>query len=162
MARSRSEVVPKNNQFGGGKGCRPAHMLIETTQYITSSLEDNRAAVIATSMDYSKAFNRLNHSSCLESFKKKGAATKTTNLLASFLKGRTMSVKVGEHFSVPRSVLARALQGSVLGAYLFNIGIDNIMYGCKYPPEPAVNKPVEHLVNRTDCSATNHLQLASP
>ena len=49
LAWARMEVTPKDNQFGGEKGCGPAHLLIEATQYVTSSLEDHRAAVIAIS-----------------------------------------------------------------------------------------------------------------
>ena len=110
-------------------------MLIETTQYVTSALEDNRAAVKATSMDYSKAFNRLNHLSCIGSFMDKGASGHVLKLIAGFLIGLTMVVKVGATRSHPRSVTTGALQGSVLGAYLFNIGIDSIEVGCNFPGE---------------------------
>ena len=153
LSWSREEITPKRNQFGGEKGCGPAHLLIETTNYITESLEDNRAAVVATSMDYSKAFNRLNHQSCIESFIRKGASTKIVRILSSFLMGRTMSVRLGSIRSHPRNVTTGAPQGSVLGAYLFNVGIDTIEDGCQYPGTRL--DTVEHLVHRSDCPAVS-------
>ena len=148
---SRKEVQPKTNQFGGEKGCGPAHLLIEATDYITESLEENRAAVVATSMDYSKAFNRLNHESCIQAFKLKGASPKILRILSSFLTGRTMCVRLRDVHSEPKKITTGAPQGSVLGAYLFNVGIDTIEDGCVYPTEG--NETIEHLVHKEDCPA---------
>ena len=59
----------------------------------------------------------------MEAFARKGASSDVIALLACFLSGRTVRVKVGEARSNPRSVNAGAPQGSVLNSYLFNIGI---------------------------------------
>ena len=99
---------------------------------ITKALEDNRSAVVLTSVDFSKAFNRLEHGSCLRAFTKKGASTQVIKLLAGFMCGRMMTVKVGTKRSVPRPVNAGAPQGSVLGCYLFNVGVDDIEEDCPY------------------------------
>ena len=93
---------------------------------ITDHLEDSRASVVLTSIDYSKAFNRLEHQACLEAFARKGASNQLIRILASFLKGRTMSVKIENEKSAPRPVNAGAPQGSVLGTYVFNIGTDDL------------------------------------
>ena len=111
----REEVQLLPNQYGGQPGCGPAHFLIEMNDYISTALEDNRAAVIMTSMDFSKAFNRLNHTTCLDEFRKKGASTDLIEIVACFLRGRKMKVKVGEHFSTARNINVGAPQGSVLG-----------------------------------------------
>ena len=84
---------------------------------LTDHLEDARAAVILTSIDYSKAFNRLEYLECLKSFAQAGASNQLLRLLASFLKGRKMTVRVGQQNSILRPVNAGAPQGSVPVSY---------------------------------------------
>ena len=137
-------MTPKANQYGGEPGCSTGHFAVSLMDYVTSALEDNRAAVILTSVDFSKAFNRLEHGACLNTFKEKGASTQVMQLLASFMAGRSMSVRIGQARSTPRAVNAGAPQGSVLGCYLFHIGIDNIEEGCQKhvtPPSPVETQP---------------------
>ena len=123
---ARQQVLPKLNQYGGEKGCSTEHFLIDIWDQITDSLEDQRAAAVLTDIDYSKAFNRLEHSAVLEQFKQAGASTEILALLASFLIGRRMTVKTGSAWSEPRTVNAGAPQGSVLGTYIFNIDTDKL------------------------------------
>ena len=129
LAYARQQTVPKTNQFGGEKGCSTDHFLAEVWDQVTEHLEDSRAAAILTSIDYSKAFNRLEHWACLESFAAKGASNQLLKLLASFLMGRSMSVRVDGSRSSRRPVNAGAPQGSVLGTYIFNIGTDTLEDG---------------------------------
>ena len=53
----QAEVKLKKNQFGGVKGCSTAHFLISVMNEVARGLEDDRAAVLLTSIDYAKAFN---------------------------------------------------------------------------------------------------------
>ena len=68
-----SQVAVWSNQFGGAKGSRTEHYLIELCQKVLENLEDPRAGVLLTSIDYSKAFNRLDFASCLIALRDKGA-----------------------------------------------------------------------------------------
>ena len=129
LGYAKKQVRPKTNQFGGEKNCSTNHFLAEVWDKLTDHLEDSRAAVVLTSIDYSKAFNRLNHLTCLQSFAKAGASNQLLRLLASFLKGRTMTVRVNDQNSKPRYVNAGAPQGSVLGTYVFNVGTDALEEG---------------------------------
>lgn len=48
------------NQFAGVEGCSSEHYLALLWQKVLENLEDKRAASLLTTVDYSKAFNRLN------------------------------------------------------------------------------------------------------
>ena len=104
-------------------------MLVEVLSDITTGMEDNRAGVVLSAIDFSKAFNRLDHSKCLAAFAKKGASTQILKLLATFLLGRRMAVRLEGEISDSLPINAGAPQGSVLGCYLFNIGVDDLEEG---------------------------------
>ena len=88
---AKKQVKPKTNQFGGEKSCSTNHFLAEVWDQLSEHLEGSRAAVVHTSIDYSKAFNRLDHLACLNSFAVAGASTQLIKLLAAFLSGRKMN-----------------------------------------------------------------------
>ena len=131
---ARQQVTPKPNQYGGERGCATDHFLVEIWDKVTDHLEDSRACSVLTAIDYSKAFNRLEHGACLRSFSELGASSQVLQLLGSFLLGRKMTVKVNQQYSSPRDVNAGAPQGSVLGTYVFNIGTDRLEEGLDLPP----------------------------
>lgn len=79
----REEVRPKANQYGSEKGASAAQLLVEVLHDITEALEDNRAAVVLSAIDFSKAFNRLDHDKCLECFVAKGASNQILGLTCS-------------------------------------------------------------------------------
>ena len=120
-----SEVTIRTNQYGGIKGSGAEHFLLQLWQQVLENVEDPRAASFLTSIDYSKAFNRLDYKACLTALKSKGASTETLRIIASFLTDRKMTVKVGNVFSTLRNVDGGAPQGSLLGVSLFNAYIDN-------------------------------------
>ena len=119
------EITLRNNQFGGVKGSGAEHFLVQLWQQTLENLEDPRAASVLTSLDYSKAFNRLNYAECLKALKSKGASTESLRLVGTFLTDRKMTVKVGGAYSKLRNVDGGSPQGSLLGVTLFNAYIDN-------------------------------------
>ena len=118
------QVKLRSNQFGGVKGSGAEHYLVQLWQRILENLEDPRAASLVTSIDYSKAFNRMDFPHCLETLANKGLCLELLKIIASFLSGREMQVKIGSSLSRPRAVLGGVPQGSILGVFLFNCAID--------------------------------------
>ena len=158
------QVGMRENQMGGMKGAGSEHYLVQLWQNVLENLEDPRAASLLTSIDYAKAFNRLDFSQCLGALADKGASNEIISLVASFLTSRTMAVKVGQALSNPRVVLGGVPQGSILGVFLFNVTIDSFEAASKdvakyrsiggsntsaFPPhDPALDVPVVKPYNR--------------
>ena len=116
----QEETTMKNNQYGGIKGCSTTHLVVEVLQEICENAEDYRSATVICAIDYSKAFNRMSFQHCLDALRKKNASTPILRLIATFLSNRTMTVKVGQHWSEPLPVNGGCPQGSILGVSLFN------------------------------------------
>ena len=93
---------------------------------ILENLEDNRACTNLLSIDFEKAFNRMDHRICVEELRKKGASSGLIAMISSFLHGRSKTVKIGEAQSHPRPVPGGSPQGSILANYLFCITTDNL------------------------------------
>ena len=123
---TQEEVTTRVNQFGGVKGSSTEHYLLDAWEEILSGLEDHRAGIVLTSLDFSKGFNRVSHQYCLRAFADHGASSQIIRLLATFLSGRTMTVRVNESFSPVLPVSGGCPQGSLLGVFLFNVSTDNI------------------------------------
>ena len=148
------EVSCKFNQFGGVKKCSGTHMLIQIWQKILANLKDRRAGTVLTSIDYAKAFNRLSYQHCLKAFAKQGASTAVLRLIATFLTGRSMSVRVSSTWSSLRMVSGGCPQGSILGVLLFNLTTDDLEEGSDYvepayrpdlqPPVGLAKSDIEH------------------
>ena len=86
----QEEVKLKDNQYGGVRGCSTAHLLVDVWDQVARGLEDDRAAVVLTYIDYAKAFNRLLFQHCLGAFTRLGASTPVIGLLVTFLSNRVM------------------------------------------------------------------------
>ena len=127
----KGEVKLRPNQYGGVKGMGTEHVLVQLWQEVLENLEDYRAGTTITSVDYSKAFNRMSFQECLKALAKKGASTQVVlRLVATFLSNRSMTVKIGDTHSTPRNITGGCPQGSILGVFLFNAMIDDLEEGC--------------------------------
>ena len=72
-------------------------------------------------MDLSKAFERLNYKLLIAKLGAYGFDTKALYYIKSYLDNR---VRVNSNFSSWQEIIARVLQGSILGPLLFNIFVN--------------------------------------
>ena len=166
LRTARGFIKLRGNQYGGEPGVSMTHMLVDIWSKITEDLEDNRAVSTVTAIDYSKAFNHLQHLPCLQAMARMNAPTELIALVAWFLHGRRMTVRLGAVQSVLLPVNAGAPQGSVLESLLFNIGTDDL--DTVFDPSSALAPRDPE--TQPDCSSAtsspapnrNHLLLFNP
>ena len=82
----QSEVSLSEAQYGGIKGCGTDHFLAEMWNSIVENLEGEQNAINLMSVDFSKAFNRMDHQACVQALALKGASNQSLNMIAAFLK----------------------------------------------------------------------------
>ena len=132
FARINREVKLSTNQYGGQKGCGVDHMLVDMWETILNDLDRGSAASCLISLDFEKAFNRLDHDACIRSLIDHGASPLSVELIRAFLTNRKMQVRVDDVLSAPRAVNGGSPQGSILGNLLFTITTDKISDDISY------------------------------
>ena len=120
----RRDVKLQSTQFGGIKGLGVDHFLVETWDEILRAVDRGGLAINLMSIDFQKAFNTMDHSTCLERLRVKGAHPHLIRLTAAFLYNRTMSVKHGSARSAKKTVSGGASQGSIVGPFLFCVATE--------------------------------------
>ena len=77
-------------------------------------------------LDYSKAFDKINHSILLFKLKKLGISGKVGKWIGNFLLNRTQHVTIDGEISTKSHVKSGVPQGTILGPVLFLIYIADI------------------------------------
>ena len=114
-----------SNQHGfrGGRSC--LSQLLAHVDTVLSYLEQGYN-VDTIYLDFSKAFDKVDHTLLLKKLQNYGIHGKLLGWIKSFLTGRLQYVIVNSHLSNPTVVLSGVPQGSVLGPLLFLIMISDI------------------------------------
>jgi hypothetical protein len=120
LLKLRAKVDLGNEQYGGIGGVSADHFIIETLDTIDKCLSEGKVASL-TSIDFSKAFNRMDHDLCTKALALYGAERRDIQIVNNFLANRTMRVKRGLCYSSERKVFGGAPQGSILGPFLFSL-----------------------------------------
>ena len=106
-------------QFGAIRGSSTTHGLVELTHYVHAELDKPGHHVRALLLDYSKAFDMVNHHILLRKFREIGTPDCLTRWCAAFLLERQQRVKVGQAVSALVTINGGTPQGTLLGPLAF-------------------------------------------
>ena len=111
-------LPPKQSGFRPGFSCDTA--MSDVTDDILQACDNSKVSALIL-LDFTKAFDMLNHSILLSVLHYAGFGDKAIKLMKSFLTDRTQKVVVGDCFSDFLNVTTGVPQGSILGPLLYTI-----------------------------------------
>lgn len=125
------DFIDKNSldvdiQSGFRKNCSTTTALIKVTDDIRKELDINKAVFIIN-LDFSKAFDNVDHNLLCGKLKLKYKfSSHACNLMHSYLSDRKMTVRLNGELSKRLNIYCGVVQGSVLGSELFKIHISDL------------------------------------
>ena len=127
------------DQLGGLPGCSVEHYLIQMLDFIHSSMDNSSnhpTAVLCALIDFSKAFNRIDHNIIVTILSDLSIPTCALRLVISYLSGRTMCVRYNGATSDEQHIPGGGPQGGLLIVLLFNLQVN--MAGTPCPLAPSL------------------------
>ena len=141
-------------QYGGTKGNSITHYLIEFINFILSNQDDTAPiAILACMVDFSKAFNRIDHNLLVTKLSDMGVPGWLLHLVMAFLTDRTMIVRYNGKQSSSKCLPGGGPQGTLLGLLLFLVLINDLGF------DNQKNNTGELITRRNNLKAANVLHL---
>ena len=141
-------------QYGGTKGNSITHYLIEFINFILANQDDDSPiAIIACMIDFSKAFNRIDHTLIVTKLSDMGVPGWLLFIVMAFLTDRRMVVRYNGKHSSTRCLPGGGPQGTLLGLLLFLVLINDLGF------ENQKNNAGELITRRNNLKAANVIHL---
>ena len=120
------------NQFAyiSRPGAGTVSALVATNHRILEFLDKSSGCVRILSIDFSKAFEKIPHSTILKACYKFGLSLPCIKWISSFLSDRVQRVMIEDKASSWSSITSGVPQGSVIGPVLFCMAIDDLSSSC--------------------------------
>lgn len=127
---NENQIIP-SHQSGFRSGHSTTTALINISDSILKSI-DNKLAAVSVFLDFSKAFDRVNHALLCNKLKYYGLDEVSVAFFTCYLEGRSQFVRTQHGISSTELVVSGVPQGSVLGPLLFLLYTADINTGLKF------------------------------
>ena len=118
-------------QYGAISGSSKTHAMIEMLHFILSSLETRSHHARALLLDYSKAFDSVNHHILLQKLHEAGSPAILTRWVPAFLLNRKQRVKIGDQYSSLLTLNGGwGPQGTLFGPLSFIVHLGDFSMPC--------------------------------
>ncbi|GBO43863.1 RNA-directed DNA polymerase from mobile element jockey [Araneus ventricosus] len=150
-----AQLIPY--QFGFRKNLSTVQQLLRITEFVREGMDEGWDTV-AVFLDIAKAFDRVWTDALLYKLIVLRIPGSIIRLMATCLRGRRFSIRVGSNLSSERAIAAGVVQGSKVGPKFFNICINDIPSSrncqtrlCLFVDDTAV------MITGASCNITNEL-----
>ena len=123
---SETNALLDKRQHGFRKGFSTASAIMEVTDFLYESI-DNGCYVHCAFIDYSKAFDTLNHDILFVKLNNLGIGKGVLDWCKDYLSNRFQSVKLGNEKSPLLPITCGVPQGSILGPLYFIIYVNDLL-----------------------------------
>ena len=145
----RPIIMPQldTRQFGGIKNSSTTHALVRVIHEWLQAAETPKAIIRACLIDFSKAFDCIDHNMLLRKLQLLNVPPILLNWCAAFLRNRQQRVKIGQDKSNWLPIFAGVPQGTKLGPLFFLVMINDLTTTapiCKYVDDCTVFEVTSH------------------